>query len=283
MSSPSHYRCEKDVVHLLENKKLSLSALRLVHATNHYLDNHPGWHATHMNLADNLGQNRVCTALCSILCQTTGSPGANDIGMIHEGMRDLQDADLFRVLELDGRKLRFRYSHSLAEAATIYKKPKFAMLDCSIIAGLRSPSQVYFYTLAEMVQRQRQPTFYIPRVCPQTEPWSQTKRTWLAAACRIGKLLGHDYVFIPELDDQCEQIVAVKVKIVHHATQWSPLCLFPRRAVEPVSIVANGKSRTLTRQELGKRSRWTSVSGSAPVRRQQGAIHGSAAAVRTSP
>ena len=108
----------------------------------------------------------------------------------NQQIRDLQNADLFRVLELDGRKLRFRYSHSLAEAATIYKKPKFSMLDCSIIAGLRSPSQVYFYTLAEMVQRQRQPIFYIPRVCPQTEPWSQTKRTWLSAACRVGKSTG---------------------------------------------------------------------------------------------
>lgn len=33
MSSPNHYRCEEKVVHLLEKKKLSLNALRLLHAT----------------------------------------------------------------------------------------------------------------------------------------------------------------------------------------------------------------------------------------------------------
>ncbi len=265
MSSPSHYRCEENVVQLLEEKKLSLNALRLVHATYHYLDNHPAWLPSQMTLTDKFGNDRVCTALCSILCETTGSPGANDISMIHDGMRDLQGTDMFRVLELNGRRLRFRYGHALAKATTLYKKGKFAILDCGIICRLRSPAQVYFYTRAEMVQRQRRPIFYLPGVCPETNPWSQTKRTWLAAACRIGSLLGHHYVFIPELDEQCEQVISVRVKIVHTRTEWSAGRLFPRRAPEPVSIAANGKSRTLTRHELSKRKDWTLVEGPVPA------------------
>ena len=116
-----------------------------------------------------------------------------------------------------------------------------------------------------MVQRQRHPIFYLPRVCSEKEPWSETKRTWLAAASRVGELLGHHYVFIPELDDQCENVIAVRVKIVHSETQWSEGRLFPRHAPEPVSTVANGKTRTLTRQELRKRKNWTRVDGPVPV------------------
>ena len=264
MSSPRHYRCEEKVVQLLEKKKLSLNALRLVHATYHHLDNHPGWTPSHMKLTDKFGNERICTALCSILCATTGSPGANDISMIRQGMRDVEDADLFRVLELNGRRLRFRYSSALADATTHYTKAKFAILDCGIIAQLRSPWQIEFYTRAEMVQRQRHPMFYLPRVCPEIEPWSETKRRWFSAASRVGDILGHHYVIIPELDELCEHVARVKVKIVHQRTQWSEGRLFPRRAAEPVSIVANGKSQTLTRQELTRRKTWTLVAGPVP-------------------
>jgi len=266
MSSPTRYRCEEKVVTLLEKKKLTLNALRLAHATYHYLDNHPGWQPSFMALGDDLGQVRTCTALCATLCATTASPAANDLDMIHEGMRDLDGTGLFQTLELDGRKLKFRYSHSLATAATKLVKSRFSMVDCGIIAQLQSPWQIYFYVRAEMVNRQRHPIFYLPRVCPVNEPWSRTKRTWLAAASRVGPILGHHYVFIPELDPQCENVVAVKVKIVHSKTQWSQGRLFPRHAPEPVSIVANEKSRTLTRLELSKRKNWTRVDGPVPVR-----------------
>lgn len=264
MSSPQHYRCEEKVVTLLEKKKLKLNALRLVHATYHYLDNHPGWQPSSMALGDVLGQARTCTALCATLCAATASPAANDISMIHEGMQDLDGSDLFETLEMNGRKLRFRYSHSLATAATKFTKSRFSMVDCGIIAQLRSPWQIYFYVRAEMVHRQRHPIFYLPRVCPVNEPWSETKRAWLAAACRVGTELKQHYVFIPVLDDQCENVIAVKVKIVHSKTEWSQGRLFPRHASEPVSTVANGKSQTLTRLELSKRKNWTLVKEPVP-------------------
>ncbi len=261
MSSPRHYRCEENVVNLLEKKKLSLNALRLVHATYHHLDNHPGWEPSFMAAEPLFGGPRICTALCAQLCETTGSPAANDISMIHEGIRDLEGTELFKTLELNGRKLRFRYGHSLATATRKHLKSKFSMIDCGIISKLRSPWQIYFYTRAEMVHRQRHPIFHLPRVCPETEAWSATKRAWLAAACRVGELMGHHYVLIPQLDEQCENVVAVRVKVVHAKTEWSEGRLNPRHAPEPVSIVAKGKSRTLTRHELRKRKNWTRVEG----------------------
>lgn len=265
MSSPRHYRCEEKVVKILEERKLSLNGLRLVHATYHYLDNHPGWEPQYMNLKAPDGKERICTALCAQLCETTGAPAANDISMIHQGMHDVAGTDLFRTLELDGRKLRFRFGHSLAAGAAKYTNRKFVILDCGIIARLRSPWQVYFYTRAEMVHRQRNPIFYLPRVGPKSEPWQDTKRTWLSAARRVGEIMGHHYVFIPELDDQCEHVIAVRVKVVHRTTQWSEGRLFPRHAPEPVSVVANGKCSTLTRHELRKRKNWTLVDGPAPT------------------
>jgi len=253
MSNPNQYRCEEKVVTLLEKKKLSLNALRLAHATYHYLDNHPGWEPSHMSLAENQGQARTCTALCATLCATTAPPATKDISMIHSGMKDIADVDIFRTLELDGRKLRFRYSNCMATATVKTTKSRFSMVDCDIIGKLSSPWQIYFYVRAEMVQRQRHPFFYLPRVCPVSEPWSLTKRTWFAAACRVSKELGHNYVIIPELDPQCENVVKVKVKIVHSTSQWSKGRLFPRHAPEPVSVIKGGKSRTLTRPELGIR------------------------------
>ena len=261
MFSPQHYRCEENVVTLLEKKKLSLNALRIVHATYHYLDNHTGWTPASMALEETPGKNRTCTVLCATLCQTTGSPSANDIGMIHDGLKGLNGTDLFSRLEVDGRKLRFRFANALANATKRLINGKFAMLDCGIIAQLRSPWHVYFYTRAEMAHQQKYPFFYLPNVCPDREPWSETKRKWLSAACRVGEFLGQHYVFVPELDEQCEYVIRVKVKIVTAKSQWSAGRLYPRHAAEPVSIVARGKSRTLTRDELRERKNWTLVDG----------------------
>ena len=259
MSTPNTYRCESDVVKLLEKSNLSLNALRLVHATYHHLDNHITWHPSFMGLRATAKDDRVCTVRCAELCDTTGTPGANDIGMVRKGVRDLAGKGLFTILEIDGRKLRFRFSKALANAATRFKKPRFVILDCDVIAKLRTPHQVLFYTRAEMVTRQEHPLFWLPNVCPDSMPWGQTKRTWLSAAARISSHLDQDYLFIPELDEWRDRVSAVKVKIAHPNTSWSAGKLYPRRAVEPVSVVANGKTQTLTRRELTNRRHWRQV------------------------
>jgi hypothetical protein len=259
MSLPSQYRCEAQVVKILEDTKLSVNALRLVHAAYHHLDNHPWWMPHQMMLPPTPTNNRICTVLGAELCATTGTPGANDLSMVHDGVRDLAGTGLFQHLEIDGRKLRFRLSSRFADATQQLKNGRFVMVDCAIVAQLRTVPQIRFYTRAEMAARQDFPSFHLPSVCPVSAPWSKTKRTWLAAAARIGKLPDHGYLFIPELDERRENVVRVKVKIGHAATKWSSGKLYPRYSTEPVSVVAFGKASTLTRSELARRQKWTSV------------------------
>lgn len=261
MSRPSQYRCERDVVKLLEKTNLSVNALRLVHATYHHLDNHPGWTPPVMAMPPTANDDRICTVLCAELCATAGTPGANDISMVREGVRDLDHTGLFQHIEIVGRKLRFRFSSQLARAAQQVKNGRFVMLDCDFIARLRTVPQMQFYTRAEMVTRQNYPSFYLPAQCVALEPWCTTKRTWLAAAARVGELLDQEYLFIPELDAKREKVIQVRVKISHSATRWSRGKLYPRYTFTPVSLVACGQARTLTRCELTLRREWTSVSG----------------------
>jgi len=259
MSLPSQYRCEAQVVKMLEDTKLSVNALRLVHAAYHHLDNHIWWVPHQMMLPPTPTNDRICTVLCAELCATTGTPGANDLSIVHDGVGDLAGTGLFQHLEIDGRKLRFRLSSAFADATQQLKNGRFVMMDCAIVAQLRTVPQISFYTRAEMVARQDFPSFHLPGVCPASAPWSRSKRTWLAAAARVGQLLDQEYLFIPELDERRENVARVKVKIVHAATKWSAGKLYPRYSTEPVSVVAFGKANTLTRSELARRQKWTSV------------------------
>jgi len=261
MSSTTQYRCEENVVTLLESAKLSLNGLRFVHATYHHLDNHPGWTPSHMSLKPTMTDSRICTVLAAELCATTGTPGANDISMIRKGIEDVEGRNLFQHLELDRRKVRFRYSKQMAEATQHFKNAKFAILDCDEIARLRSPWDVLFYTRASMVTRQDWPVFSLPRICPVSEPWKETKRTWLAAACRVGERLNQHYVVIPELDAKREHVTGVRVKIVHGRSKWSKGKIFPRYAIEPVCVVAHGKAETLSREKLRHRRDWSKATG----------------------
>ena len=260
MSLPSQYRCEAQVVTILEKTKLSVNALRLVHAAYHHLDNHPLWVPHQMMLPPTPTNDRICRVLCAELCATTGTPGANDLSMVHDGVRDLAGTGLFQHLEIDGRKLRFRFSSSFADATQQLKNGRFVMVDCAVLAQLRTVPQIQFYTRAEMVARQDFPSFQLPGISPVSAPWSKTKRGWLAAAARVGKLLDHEYLFIPELDERRENVARVKVKIVHACTKWSAGKLYPRYSTEPVSVVVFGKASTLTRSELVRRQKWTWVS-----------------------
>jgi hypothetical protein len=259
MSGPSQYRCEADVVRLLESKKLSVDGLRLLHAMYHYLDNHPGWTPAKMALPTTKTDDGIATALCAHLCATTSTPGANDSGMVHRGVKDLRETGFFQNLELDGRKIRFRFSGMLANATQQIKGGKFAMVDCDIIARLRTSSQILFYTRAVMVSRSDYPNFLLPGICPINSPWDKTKRTWLAAAARVSEELQEDYLLIPQLDLRQERIIGVKVKTSHANTDWSPGKFYPKFTAVPVCVATQGRASTLTRREQAKRCKWTHV------------------------
>lgn len=256
MSKPSEYRCQEDVLRLLEKHNLSLPALRLVHACHYYVDQHPRWH---LGLMTNAGA-RNCTVRCTDLIAATGTAGAKDNRMIADGIRDLADKGIFTVLDLseNRRKLTFRFSKSFVNAGTHLKNSRFAMLDTEILAKLRSPAHVMFYSWATMVQRAKFPQFSF-RGVGENDPWSNSKRSFLRAAASVGGHLGHGYVIIPELDDFQEYVAFVRVKIVSASSQWSPGMLYPRSSPEAVSIVQNGVARTLTRSELRQRRDWTHI------------------------
>lgn len=259
MSGPSQYRCEADVVALLERRKLSLHALRLVHAMYHYLDNHPGWKPAMMALPATKTDDKIATALCAELCATTASPGANDLRMIHNGVRDLENTGLFEHLEISGRKIRFRFSITFAHATQQIKGGKFAMLDCDIIARLHTSSQILFYTRAAMLTRADYPKFMLPGVCPANAPWDKTKRIWLASAARVSDELDQDYLLVPELDRKRERVQGVWVKISHAKTDWSPDKLYPKYTGVPIAVASQGRAHTLTRSEQTNRRKWTRV------------------------
>ncbi|WP_322866053.1 hypothetical protein U5922_007510 [Aquicoccus sp. G2-2] len=82
------------------------------------------------------------------------------------------------------------------------------------------------------------------------------KKPWLAAARRIGEKMSLNYVLIPHVDVQTDEISHVKVKLVKKVSGWAPGKLFPRDG-QGVAVVVNGKSMTLSRLELRARRDWS--------------------------
>ena len=257
MSKTSEYMCHEKIVALLERSNLSLAALRLTHACYHFIDQHPGWRLENMNLTG----ERCCTARSTEILAFPATPGATDNDMIMDGIRDLEGTAIFDVLKrsANGRKLMFRFSRRFVKCGTRHKGDLFSMVDLDWIARLRSRSHILFYTRAVMAERSRCPQFYLPGIDPLEAPWSKSKRGWQRAAERVGQHLGHDYLFIPELDEFREDIVRVRVKITTPRTEWSEGKLYPRRSAEPASVVEAGKARALTAAELASRSAWREV------------------------
>ena len=202
---------------------------------------------------------RACTLRCTEVMASTGTPGARDNRMIAEAIRDLEGKHIFARLELSAnrRKLTFLFTTSFARAAQPLKGKKFAILDSSEIALLRSPAQVYFYVRAVAVQRSDHPLFWLPPL--REDDWSAVKRGWLRAAAAVGERLGHSYVFVPMLDEFGERVAVVKVKIETPSSRWSPGRLYPRDCPEAVSVVGGGRWRTLTKEGLSERRNWTRV------------------------
>lgn len=262
VSKPNEYVCNEKVVSFLEQAKLSLAALRLTYACCHYLDQRRGLSLAGMSLKN----AKTCTVRTLVLVRTTGSPGANDNDMIAEGMEDLaipRDRKIFEVLKLseNGRRLEFKFATGFASCGLMHKKDKFAMVDTSILAMLRSPAQVFFYSRAVMVHRSDQPQFYLPVIGSNARPWSDQRRNWMRAAERVGALLGQDYLFLPELDPHDDSVVAVKVKVSTSTSKWSPGKLYPRHSLGSVSAVVGGKGKSLKNDDLFLRNLWTRVAG----------------------
>lgn len=253
MSKPSEFLCTERCIKHLENAKLPLYALRLVHACHYYVDQTPG--LSMLNLVMNTGQHY--TVRCQTLLEATGTPKANDFGMIKKGVEYLQRSSIFSHLQLNenGRKLTFHFGNRYANDAVRKKSEKFAFIDVDHVRTLRTPEQIIFYTRCIMVQRSKFPMFTLPWEESRDGSWLYAKQPWLAAARRICERLGHDCIFIPQFNVETDEVIRVWIKLVPKVSPWSAGKLFPRDG-QGVIVVINGKSRTLSRPELRKRREW---------------------------
>ena len=257
MSKPTEYRCHAKIVALLEQTKLSLAALRLVHACYHCVDQTPYLRLEMMELPG----DRSCRVRCTEVMAAVGTRGANDNRMIHQAIRDLEGRGIFHTLKLDvaAQVLIFQFSKTFVKAGRQNKGDRFAMIDTEVVSALRSPAHVLFYSRAAMVDRMKYPNFILPAFDEDGPGWVETKRSWLRAAARVGEIMGHDYLFVPQLDAFRKRVVLVRVKVDTGRSIWSAGKLYPRLSVEPVSIAAGGTTRTLPAKELRQRREWRRV------------------------
>ncbi len=259
MSKPTKYLMTRKLVTMIESAKPSLQLIRLFHACYAYVDRNRLLSAHIIALTD----KPPCVTLCSDLAAITGSPEAKSNAWIKDTIEGGGWRSLFSQLELDsgGRQLTFKFAAQIGPASLRGSNDKiFAMLDSDQIRTISSAKEALFYTQAVMVGRADQPSFMIPHVCSEAEPWTDnSKKTWLRIAARVGERLGQDYVVVPQRDPLSRAITQVRVKVVTDATRWSPGYLFPRPPVPSIAVVQGGDFICLKKNELIRRRDWTRV------------------------
>lgn len=259
MSKPSEYLMYQDLISLIERTKLSLHALRLFHACYAYTDRTPLLSVEFISATGRPG----CTAACSELATITGSPAGKSTAWIKDSIDELKHTNLMAHLSLDesGKLLTFKFSSKVAMATMPRgKKTPFAMLDSNVVATISSAPELLFYTRAKMVGGCDHPSFHLANVGHNLTPWTdETKKSWLRVAARVGLRLKQDYLVLPVRDPLTRAIVGVRVKVVTENSKWTSECLFPRRSGAGVSIVHDGRYRSLTKSELFDRRMWTRI------------------------
>ena len=253
MSKPSEFLCTERCIQHIEDAHLPLYALRLVHACHYFVDRTPG--LLMQNMA--LHPDRHFTVRCQTLLEATGTPKANDFDMIKRGAECLQGGKIFSHLHLHetGRKLTFHFAKRYADDAVKKKGDKFAFVDVDHVRTLRTREQIEFYTRCAMVLRSNFPMFALSWKGSRDGSWLQAKKPWLAAARRVGERLRLDFILIPQINVETDEVFQVQVKLVPKVSPWSPGKLFPRDG-QGVAVVINGKSETLSRPELRARRNW---------------------------
>lgn len=261
MSKPTEYLMPLKLVALLEAANPSLHLLRLFHACYAYVDRNPLLSVGVIALPG----RPACRVLCSDLSLIAGSPGAKSNSWIGSAI----EADGLKILfseisiEESSKILAFKFSRKVSVSSMRNEDDKiFSMVDGNVIRTISSSKEALFYTRAVMVDKANQPMFHLPGICPETSPWTDnTKKSWLRVAARVGEKMNHHYVLLPERDPLTRKITRVKVKAVTPTSQWSPQGLFRRPPCPPVSVVHDGKFRSLSRSELLARHCWTRAIG----------------------
>lgn len=259
MSKPTEYLMTEKVVAMVEKTKPTLQLLRLFHACYAYVDRNRLLSIGAVALTD----KPSCTVLCSDLAAITGSPEAKSNSWIRTAIEEGGWGTLFSQLRLEscGTLLTFKFSPQIGPASIRGQRDKiFAMLDSDEIRMISSANEAMFYTKAVMVGQANQPSFYIPNICPETAPWTDSsKKSWLRIAARVGERLEQEYVVVPQRDPMSRAIARVRVKVVTGTTRWSEGYLFPRLPSPPVAVVHGGNFVCLKKSELIARRDWTTA------------------------
>ena len=256
MSTPTEFRCDEDIVRMIELANLPLHALRVIYGLQYLIDSDPGTEVFHMGPP----HRRAMLVKARKIVQSTFPSGTNDLRLVRAAKDALTTAkilDRYDYLEV-GQAVEFRYSDKAILAAEQRKAGKFAIVDSAWLSQLSTPAQVMFYVRVAMHAGMQAPAFYLPGISTET-PWQKVKKPWLSAAEKLSKGLGYRFLFCPEIDRMAETVVAVRVKISHQKTAWFPGSLYCRTADKPPIAVISGSSQAITRNEVAVRNQWTQV------------------------
>lgn len=256
MSAHTEFRCDEDIVRMVESAKLSLHALRVFYGLHYLIDSDPSRRVTMMAPP----HRRPMQVKGRKIIQSTFPTGTNDLRQIRTVKDALIESKIMAHFDYVDQEsaLEFRYSDKAILAAEQRKVGKFAIVDSDWLARLSTPSQIMFYVRMKMHEEMKAPMFYIPGISTGTS-WQQMKKPWLRAAEKLSIGFGHQFLFCPEVDRMSEQVIAVRVKISHQRTTWYPGSLYCRTADKPPIAVSTGTSRAITRNELVGRAQWTTV------------------------
>lgn len=256
MSAHTEFRCEEDIVSMIELANLPLHALRVFYGLHYLIDSDPQKTVLTMGPP----HRRPMQVKCRKIVQSTFPIGTNDLRLIRSAEEPLLAANIFAKYEYGEKEnaLEVRYSDKAVLAAEQRKNGKFAIVDSVWLSRLSTPAQIMFYVRMMMHEAMQAPAFYIPGISTGT-PWQKMKKPWLRAAEKLSIGFGHQFLFCPEVDRMSEQVIAVRVKISHQRTTWYPGSLYCRKADKPPIAVSSGTSRAITRNELANRSQWTTV------------------------
>ncbi len=256
MSAHTEFRCDEDIVRMVESANLSLHALRVFYGLHYLIDSDPSRRVIMMGPP----HRRPMRVKGRKITQSTFPIGTNDLRQVRTAKDELMEANIMAHFEYFDREsaLEFRYSDKAILAAEQRKGGKFAIVDSAWLSRLSTPSQIMFYVRMMMHEAMQAPAFYIPGISAGN-PWQKVKKPWLRAAEKLSIGFGHQFLFCPEIDRMSEQVIAVRVKISHQRTTWYPGSLYCRTADKPPIAVSLGLSQAITRQEVVHRSQWTEI------------------------
>ncbi len=262
MSTHTQFRCDEEIVQMIENANLPLHALRVFYGLHYLIDADPSKHVILMSPP----HRNSMTVKGRKIRQATFPSGTNDLKFLPDAQESLLASKLLSVYEIDDqtKTLTFRYSDKAIVASGQKKGGKFAIADSLCLTRLSTPEQIMLYIRTMMHQRMKAPSFYISGISAST-PWQSAKKSWVSAAEKLSKELDQQYLFCPEADRMSEQVSAVKVKISNDQSSWFSGSLYYRLADKPPTAVSAGHSGAVTRAELLKRETWTKV-GPIPAR-----------------